>query len=383
MEELPKSAGVAIVGGGMCGISIAYYLASRGLRDVIVFEKGFMGEGATAAGAGGIRHQFSTEVNVRLSIESIRAFEELAQETGNAIELHQNGYLILATSDEEMAVFQKNVEMQRQLGVDARTLSSNEVQRTAPYLNTEDIVGATFCPNDGWVDPYSVLQMYARRARELGARIFERTEVRGIAVRGGKAMGIATPRGDLAADVVVNAAGPYAALVGRMAGVELPVKPYRRQSFATEPFLKVPEDAPFIVDFTTSFYFHKESNRGVLMGMSDRDEPSSFNTNVDWSFLEKVVERALHRSPILGEARVIRGWAGLYAITPDHNPVLGRTPVKNFYVACGFSGHGFMHSPAVGSLLAELISEKEPHLDITPLSLERFAEETVAEYTVI
>jgi len=383
MQSLPKSTGVAIIGGGIFGITLAYNLALLGARDLVVLERGLIGEGATAAAAGGIRHQFSTEINVKLSLESIREFEKLAQETGNAIGLHQNGYLILATTPEELEAFQRNVAMQRRLGVDVRLLAPHEVQEMAPYLNTEDILGATFCPDDGWVDPYSVLQVYAKRARELGVEILERTEVLDISVEGGRAEGVVTTRGKLAAEVVVDTAGPWAALVGRMAGVELPVKPYRRQSFATEPFPGIPEDAPFIVDFTTSFYFHKDQGGGILMGMSDRDEPSSFNTNVDWSFLERVVEQALHRAPILGEARVIRGWAGLYAVTPDHNPIIGRTPVENFYVACGFSGHGFMHAPAVGRLLAELILGEEPHLDISPLSLERFKGRTIAEYNVI
>jgi sarcosine oxidase subunit beta len=375
---------VAIIGGGIHGVSLAYHLAEQGCTDVVVFEKARLGGGATAAAAGGIRHQFSTPVNVRLSLISIQAFVRMAEETDNAIGLCQQGYLILATRRDELTTFKKNVAMQRRLGVDVRLLSPQKIKEMAPYLNVEDVLGATFCGNDGWVDPYSVLQFYVKRAKERGVRFLEETRVYDIKVSKGRVVNVLTAKGEVAANFVVNAAGPWAAQVGKMVGVELPVRPYRRQSFVTEPFPPIPEDAPFIIDFTTSFYFHKEMGGEILMGMSDPDEPSSFNTYVDWSFLERVVERALHRAPILQKARVNRGWAGLYSVTPDNNPILGITQVENFIVVVGFSGHGFMHAPAVGQALAELIVSGKPKVvDISPLNIGRFTQKTEGEYNVI
>lgn len=374
-ELWPNAVEVAIIGGGVVGTSIAYNLAERGVSAVVIFEKGRVGEGATSASAGGMRYQFSTEVNVRLSLLSIGIFEEFPERFGQEIDLHQNGYLMLTSTEEMVEHFRTNVAMQRRLGVDVQLLTPKEAQQIAPYLNIEDVLGVTFCPDDGYADPYNVVQGYANRARALGVKILEETEVTGIQVEEGRACGVIIPNGEIQARYVVNAAGPYAREVGKLVGLDLPVRPYRRQMFVTEPFAAIPEDAPMVVDLTTTFHFHKEEAGGVMMGMSDPDEPSSFNTHVNWTFLERVVEQAVHRVPVFQEAEINRGWAGLYTISPDSNPILGRIPeLENFICAIGFSGHGFMHSPAVGIAIAELIAEGEAKtIDITPLGIERFS----------
>lgn len=380
-----ETAEVVIVGGGVIGCSIAYHLAERGAKGVLLLERAVLGSGATGACAGGIRQQFSTEVNIRLSQESLEAFKTFPERMGVEIAFRQVGYLFLLTSPEELEAFQKHVVLQQSLGVPVSLFSPDEAKRLVPQLNVEDVVGATFCPADGHADPYGVLQGYARRARLLGVRIQEGREVQWIEVEKGRVKGVITREGRIAAPVVINAAGPHAARVAASAGIELPLLPHRRSVFVTEPFDQLPDPLPMIIDFTTGFYFHRESG-GILMGMANRSEPPSFHTGVEWDFLPAVLSRAVHRAPVLETARIKRGWAGLYEMTPDAHPILGEVSgLQGFLLAVGFSGHGFMHAPAVGKLLAELILDgKASTLDISPLSLDRFREgKLLPEYTVI
>jgi len=363
-----RTAEVVIVGGGVMGGSTAYHLARRGVRPVIILERDQLASGSTSLSAGGIRYQFSSETNVRIMLESVPVFERFAEEFDTEIDFRQDGYLFLATTAETWADFQANVALQRRLGVPTRLL-----------------IGGTFCPKDGYADPYSVAMGFARKARELGALISEKTEVTGVSMEGGRVTGVETPKGRIATPVVVNVAGAWSAQVGRMVGVDLPVKPYRRQIFVTHPFDALPQRIPMIIDFEPSFYFRREGP-GILMGMTDKDEPSSFNTNVDWDFLAQVVEKAVHRAPLLERAGFMRGWGGLYAVTPDDNPIIGKDVggVEGFYCAVGFSGHGFMQSPAVGRILADLITTGDAGLDLSEFRLERFARgEGVGEKRVI
>jgi len=293
-----RTAEVVIVGGGVMGGSTAYYLARRGVRPVIILERDQLASGSTSLSAGGIRYQFSSETNVRIMLESVPVFERFAEEFDTEIDFRQDGYLFLATTAETWADFQANVALQRQLGVPTRLLSPDDIRELAPYLYLDDVIGGTFCPKDGYADPYSVAMGFARKARELGALISEKTEVTGVSMEGGRVTGVETPKGRIATPVVVNVAGAWSAQVGRMVGVDLPVKPYRRQIFVTHPFDALPQRIPMIIDFEPSFYFRREGP-GILMGMTDKDEPSSFNTNVDWEFLAQVVGKAVHRAPLL------------------------------------------------------------------------------------
>ena len=369
------SADVVIIGGGVIGTSIAYHLAKMGAQNTVVLEREpMLGMGSTGKCAGGIRQQFSTEVNIRLSMESVRFFENFREELDADPEFRQNGYLFLATTEEEVTAFQQNVALQRSLGLKVEILSPPEAKDLVPALNVEDVLLATYCPTDGYADPHSVLQGFAKGARRLGVEMCTDTEATAIELKAGKVRAVATNQGRIETPVVVDAAGPWLAIVGRMAGIELPVLPYRRQIFVTHPFPAIPDPVPMVIDFQPSFYFRKEGP-GILMGMTDDEEPPSFNTHADWDFLAQVVEKAIHRAPILEQAGFMDGWGGLYAVTPDDNPILGPLPeLEGFICAGGFSGHGFMLAPATGRAIAELILEGQSTVDISALSINRLRE---------
>ena len=378
-------ASVVIIGGGVMGTSTAYHLAKRGCQDVVLLEKNQLASGSTSLSAGGIRLQFSLEANIRIAMESLRTFEHFAEEFEAEIDFRQHGYLFLATKPQDWAEFQANVAVQQRAGVPVRLLSPEEIGDLASYLYLDDVIGGTFCPRDGYADPYSVTMGFARQARWLGARICEETEALDIKVSQGKVRAVVTNKGEIATPVAVNVAGPWAAQVGRMVGLELPALPYRRQVFVTAPFDELPKQIPMIIDFAPSFYFRREG-ASILMGMTDHEEPPSFNTHFDFEFLVKVVDKAAYRAPVLDRADFMRGWGGLYTITPDDNPIIGKDigGVEGFYCAVGFSGHGFMQSPAVGRILADLITSGQTDHDLSPFRLERFkAEEMVGEKRVV
>lgn len=380
-----EKADVVIIGGGVMGTSTAYHLARRGCKDVVLLEKKQLASGSTSLSAGGIRLQFSLEANIRIALESLRTFERFAEELEAEIDFRQHGYLFLATEPGDWAEFQANVAVQQRAGVPVRLLSPREIGDMAPYLHLDDVVGGTFCPRDGYADPYSVAMGFARQARRLGVRIREETEAIDIEVSGGKVRAVATSQGEIATPVVVNVAGPWAAQVGRMVGLELPARPYRRQVFVTAPFDELPKQIPMVIDFASSFYFRREG-ASILMGMTDHEEPPSFNTNFDLEFLVKVADKAAYRAPAFDRADFMRGWGGLYTITPDDNAIIGRDigGVEGFYCAVGFSGHGFMQSPAVGRILADLITSGQTDFDLGPFQLERFeAEKMVGEKRVV
>jgi len=367
-----STADVVIIGGGVIGISIAYHLGKMGGQNIVVLEKEpMLGMGSTGKCAGGIRQQFSTEVNIRLAMESVRFFERFRDELDSDPEFRQYGYLFLATTSEEVSAFQENVALQRSLGLQVDILSAQQARDLVPALHVEDVLLATYCASDGYADPHSVVQGFAKGARRLGVEIYTDTEATAIALKGDRVESVVTRQGAVKTPVVVDAAGPWMATVGRMVGVELPVQPYRRQIFVTHPFPAIPDPVPMVIDFQPSFYFRKEGP-GILMGMTDDNEPPSFNTHVSWDFMSEVVEKAIHRAPVLSQAGIMDGWGGLYEVTPDDNPILGWLPeAEGFVCAGGFSGHGFMLAPATGQAIAELILTGKPSLDISSLSIER------------
>jgi sarcosine oxidase subunit beta len=372
MGAWKDTADVAIIGGGIMGASTAYHLARRGCTGVVILEKDLLAQASTGLSAGGIRQQFSHPANIRLSQEAVRVFERFEEEFGVDMEFRQVGYLFLAQSDDVWQEFLDNVEIQRQYHVPVEALSPDEIKRRWPYLNVEDLRGGTFCPEDGYADPYMAAMGYANAARRLGVRIEEQTKVTAIHVQGGKVRGIDTTQGPISAPVVVDVGGPWGGEVARLAGFDLPVKPYRRQVFVTQAFEPIPKPVPMILDIEPAFYFRGEGP-GVLTGMSDPEEPSSFNTNVDYRFMERVIDAAIHRAPILEEAEILRGWGGLYAITPDDNPIIGPLPgAKGLFCAIGFSGHGFQQSPTVGRILSELILDGRTGFDLSPFAHDRF-----------
>jgi sarcosine oxidase subunit beta len=369
---MEKTADIVIVGGGIIGTSIAYHLARKKVKGVVLLEKGMLGEGSTAKCAGGIRAQFSTEINIRFSLESFKTWDRFQEIMETELDFKKVGYLFLAATEEEWAVFQRNATLQQQFGIPVELLSSHEILRRWPYLRVDDLQGGTFCAREGYAGPYEALSGFARGARRGGLKILEETEVTQILRNGNQVAGVRTPRGDISSPVVVNAAGPYAGEVGKIAGVEVPVRPYRRQLFFTGPFPHIPDPIPLVIDFHRGWYFRREGAGLLISG--PKDDFPSFNLNVDYDAMVEVAENSIYRVPIMEKAEIDRGWAGSYEISPDNHAILGEFPgLKGFFLANGFSGHGFQHSPAVGKVMAELILGEKPSIDISCLSLERFA----------
>ncbi|MFN8593550.1 MAG: FAD-binding oxidoreductase [Thermomicrobiales bacterium] len=382
---MKQTAEAVIIGAGIMGCAIAQALAERGLRDVVVLERDQIGRGATADAAGGVRQQFSTETNILLARESVRVWESFPERFGRDIGLRQQGYLFLLSDPAEEPVFRRNLALQQQLGVPSRWVTPDEIAQINPHVALDDIFGGTFCPEDGWCDTYGATIGFAQAARALGVTIEEETPVTGITVAGDRVQGVQTERGSIGAPLVIITAGPQTRGVGAMAGVELPVDPYRRMSFITEPFADLPQSLPMTIEFANGLYFHPESH-GFLFGMANRDEPSSFNKTVDDDWMLTTIEALVARAPAFAEANILRGWAGFYEVTPDDNPLLGWTGgPRGLAVAAGFSGHGFMQGPAIGRCMAEMILDGAPSgIDITPFRPSRFAEGDFAqEHNVI
>ncbi len=386
MSNYPSSAQVVVIGGGVMGASTAYHLALRGVRDVVLLEsQPFFGQGATGKCAGGIRYQFSTAVNVRLSLLSLPMLARFEEETGQPIDLRYPGYMLLATTEDNVAEFQRNVALQHSLGVPTEWLTGDEVRRRVPQLAADDVLAATYNPGDGLADPNGVVAGYISAGRRLGVQAFNDAPVTGIEVENGRVVAVTTPLGRIACETVVNAAGPWAALIGDMAGVPLPIKPVRRQMLTTGPLPKLPPDFPFVIDFARSLYFHREGE-GLLTGMSNPSQAPGFDESVDDDWELTHLEAAVERLPLLADARLQAHWAGLYEVTPDAHPIIGSVPGReNFVVVAGFSGHGFMHGPIAGQLVSEIILDGRAHtLDIAELGYERFADgRLIREYNVI
>ena len=375
MRPLPSSAEVVIIGGGIIGVSIAYYLAKKGAGKVVLLERGIMGEGSTGKCAGGIRTQFSTEINIRFSLLSLKVFEGFQAEFGVNPEFHPVGYLFLAAQERQWQVLKETAQRMQGMGLDVKLLDPDEIQRQWPFLRVDDLLGGSYTKGDGYAGPYEVLQGFAKGARRLGALLREGTEVTRIHVKKGQVQAVEVATGEkVLTPVVINAAGPYAGQVAAMVGLDLQVRPLRRQLFFTDPFDELPSRFPLVIDLEHGWYMRREGEGLLLAGPQDAE--SSFNERVDFEAQEWTAARSLHRVPILERARIARGWAGLYAISPDHHAIIGPFPeIEGFICANGFSGHGFQHSPAVGILVAELIVKGQAKtLDIHPLRPQRFRE---------
>jgi sarcosine oxidase subunit beta len=368
-----ETADVVIAGGGIVGCALAYELAKRDI-DVLLLERETLGSQSTGKCAGGVRQQFSMEANVRLQRMSVRMFEEFEHETGHPADFRQIGYLFVLTLPQHVEDFRHNMEMWHRVGLtEARWVDPAEAARMVPVLNVDDVLGCTFCPTDGIASPADVTMGYAAAARRLGARMREGVEVIGVDVSAGRVQGVRTTSGDIATRLLFNCAGAWSSSIGRMAGIEIPVLPYRRHIAATGTFPAVPRDTPMTVDFQTSLYFHPEGD-GILMGMSDREDPPGYVTDVNWDFLEKMFEQAARRAPALAGAGMKTAWAGLYEVTPDHQAILGPVPeLEGFWCAAGFSGHGFMQAPAAARLLSQLLLDHKSEIDISPFAFARFA----------
>lgn len=368
---MAETADIVIIGAGIVGCSIAYHLALQGAGRVVVLEKDLVCSGSTGKSAGGIRQQFATEVNIQLSIESLKMFHRMREELDIDPEFRQVGYLFMATTPAELNLFRRQAAVQQRYGIPVQIVSSDDIRRLVPYVRLDDIIGGAYCPTDGYAAPYEVTMGYAAAARRLGVTIHERRPVSRVVQASNRVTGVETPQGPINAPTVVNAAGAAGGLVGALAGVEVPVKPYRRQLFVTRPLSELNQEPPLTIDYHRNWYFRGEMGGCLFSG--PKDEESTFNTNVDWDHLSESVAKAVARVPILEKAEISRGWAGSYDISPDNNAILGAVPeLPGFYVATGHSGHGFMHGPATGKLIAELILTGKTSIDISPFGLDRF-----------
>ncbi len=384
-QDLPRKAEVVIIGGGVMGASTAYHLAQAGARDVLLLEREpYFGQGATGRCAGGVRYQFATEVNIRLSQASLPMLERFKEELGQDSGYRPCGYLFVLTREQDLPAFRQNVALQHRLGVETEWLDGDEVRARLPLMRFEDALAGTFHAKDGLADPNSVVMGYIQRARELGARALTEIEVTGIEVSGGRVRAVQTNQGRVACGHVINAAGPWAGLLGEMAGVSIPITPIRRQMVTTTPLPEVPQDFPFVIDFAQSLYFHREGE-GILTGMSNPDQAPGFDQSVDEAWELVALEAAMKRMPLLEKAGKLAAWAGLYEVTPDAHPIFGPTPVEGFWLVAGFSGHGFMHGPVAGKIMAEYLLEGGAKtVDVSMLDLARFKEgRLIREYNVV
>ena len=382
------TADVVLIGGGIVGSSIAYHLVAAGCKSVLVIERETsQGKGSTGKSMGGVRAQFSTPVNIQMSLYSIPFYASFEQRLGYPCDYRPQGYLFCATSEKHMAYLRANYEKQVAMGLkNVRLVAGNEIRSQFPQLRGNDIVGGSFCSTDGFVDPNSAMVGFMTWASDRGATLWKNAGVTGITLNNG-GFKVATTRDTVSTRTVVNCAGAWAAPIAKMAGIDLPVEPLRRMLVPTEPFDQFPHTAPMIIDMSTGFHFRPES-RGFLLAWNDPEETPGYKTDFDDGFIEKILIRAADRVPVFENVEVNpkRAWAGLYEMTPDHHPILGESPeVPGFFFANGFSGHGVMHAPATGKILSDLIlSGKTGLIDGSLLNFSRFAEgRTIHETAVL
>jgi sarcosine oxidase subunit beta len=383
--DLPRTADLLIIGGGVLGASTAYHLAARGFKRVVLLDREpLFGQGATGRCAGGVRYQFATELNLRLSLASLPMLERFREELGQDVNYRKCGYLFVLTRADDLHVFRANVALQHRLGIGTEWLDGDEVRRRLPQMRLDDALGGTFHSHDGLVDPNSVVMGYIRAASKLGVQALNGVEVTGIRLALNRVQGVETNMGWIETPLVLIAAGPWSAPIGGMAGVPIPIQPVRRQMFTTTPLPEIPQDFPFVIDFARSLYFHREGE-GLLIGMSNPHQPPGFDQNIDRAFELATLEAAIARMPLVERAGRAAHWAGLYEVTPDAHPIFGRTPVDGLLILGGFSGHGFMHGPIAGRLMAEFILDgRFSSVDVSMLDLARFGEgRLIREYNVV
>ena len=379
----PATADVVVLGGGIIGLATAYELARAGVGRVVLCESDALGSGSTSKAAGGVRAMFSDETNILLGARSLETFADFPSRFGQEIDLHRVGYLFLLDDPEDVADFERSIALQNSLGVPSRMVSPAQAGALTPYFSTEGVLAGAYSPTDGHCTPESVVLGYAGAARRAGVQVLTGCAVTSAEVVDGAVRAVLTQAGRIETDTVVLATGAWTGVVGELFGVELPVQPLRRQILVTEPVPGLPTHSPMTIDFSTTFYAHREG-LGLLLGMSDPEESFGFKLDRDDAWLGALAEVVQLRAPGLREVGLASGWAGLYEVTPDHNGLVGTVPgIEGLWVCAGFSGHGFLMGPALGECMAALITGRRPPLDVSALDLRRFAEATVPEKNIV
>lgn len=368
-----------IIGAGISGCSIAYNLAAKGESGILVLDKSYLTSGSTGRCGAGVRQQWGTEMNCLLAKASIEFFEKAAEilEYPGDIEFKQEGYLILAVTEAEDRDFSENVKLQKRLGIPSEKITKEEALKIVPHLNPDAFISATFCPTDGHLNPFRMTDAYYRKAKQLGAEFSFHEEVQGIDFINNHYR-VRTDRRVIETKNLINAAGPQAGVIGEMVGLELPVHAERHEILVTEPVERM--QGPMVMSFGKNLYCQQVPHGGFIMGRSTPGEPPSFNISSSWQFLDEMAKTICEILPPLGKLRVTRQWAGSYIMTPDRQPIIGKTNLPGFYLAIGFSGHGFMFAPMTGLLLAEIILGEEPSLPVDGLGLERFESGKISAY---
>jgi sarcosine oxidase subunit beta len=384
-----QTAEVVIIGGGIVGSSIAWHLTHAGCKGVLVIEReSSQGKGSTGKSMGGVRAQFSTPVNIQMSLYSIPFYARFEEVVGHPADYRPQGYLFLATKQSHLDYLNANFERQKELGLKtARLLPAEEIRAMLPQLRSDDVIGGSFCSTDGFVDPYSVMNGFMASATEHGATLWKKTEVTGITAGQDRTFTVATSRGPVSTRTLVNAAGAWAAQIAKYVGVDLPVEPLRRMLVPSEPFDDFPHSSPMVIDMSNGFHFRPEG-RGFLLAWNDPEETPGYKTDFEPAFIEKILIHAANRVPAFENLPVNpkRAWAGLYEMSPDHHCILGPVAaVPGFFLANGFSGHGVMHSPATGKILADLILQEKTDIvdDVSVLGFERFAKGELLHETAV
>lgn len=378
-----SSADVVVIGGGAIGCSVAYYLAKKGFKNIVLLEQRYLTSGSTGRCGAGIRQQWGTKMNCLLSRGSAQIYETLGEETGYGdIEFRQSGYLLITYQEHQARMLGENMTLQHKLGIPSRKLSPEEAKDLVPYLNTEEMVAAFFCQEDGHINPFKATFAFASAAERLGVEINTYTNVTGIVAEYGRVNAVVTDKGTINTDKVVNATGAFAKFIGEMLGLSHPVEPERHQILITEPMESLL--GPMVMSFHHGSYCQQVPHGGFLMGYGNPEEPKGVNYKHDWVFLEEMARKITHQMPILKDLRVVRQWAGHYGVSPDAQPIIGNVPeVEGYYLALG-CGKGFMLAPMIGKLTTEILAGVQPSLPIDILNVRRFTKgELINEPAVV
>ncbi|GHV31328.1 FAD-dependent oxidoreductase [Synergistales bacterium] len=369
-----RTADAIIVGGGVHGAAAAYYLAKAGVKDVVLFEKEYLSSGGSGRSAAGLRHHFGTEVNCRLSQYNIECFPTLEQDLGGELKLEftQWGYLWVAYSQESLTQLEKNVTLQKSLGIPSEMLTTAEMKKRWPYFNVDGMLGGAFCGKDGHINPQTLVMAYGRAAEKLGARVKTYTPVEKLLASDNKIKGVVVNGEEWSAPRVLLTAGPWSTPLAKTVGLDIPVTPERHNLLVTEPI--EPFECPMTLCLDDGAYFKQVPNGSFFFGRDDQDEPRVLESGNSAKFLEGVTESVLKRMPALKGVRVVHQWSGPYDVTPDHQAVIDWTPIEGLWLNCGWSGHGLQFGPSGGRLAKEMFFGEKTFVDIHNFRLARFAE---------